>query len=93
MEDIVAAGYTISVDGPITFTNEYDDMIRVCPIESIMAETDAPFAAPLPHRGKTCEPWMVSEVVRRIAAVKELPAEEVQKALLKNVQKAFDIPI
>jgi TatD DNase family protein len=58
MQDIIAAGFTVSVDGPITFSRDYDDMIKACPLESIMIETDAPFAAPAPYRGKTCEPWM-----------------------------------
>ncbi|MBP9821550.1 MAG: TatD family hydrolase [Candidatus Pacebacteria bacterium] len=92
MEKIVAAGFTISVDGPITFSHDYDDMIRTCPIESIMAETDAPYAAPMPYRGKTCEPWMVVEVVKKIAELKLLPLETVQKQLLENAQKFFTIP-
>lgn len=93
MEKIVAAGFTISVDGPITFSHDYDDMIRACPIESIMAETDAPYAAPMPYRGKTCEPWMVIEVVKKIAELKSLPLETVQKQLLENVSHFFDIPL
>lgn len=92
MEKIVAAGFTVSVDGPITFSHDYDDMIRACPIESIMAETDAPYAAPMPYRGKTCEPWMVVEVVKKIAELKLLPLETVQKQLLENAQKFFTIP-
>jgi len=91
MLDIVSAGYTISVDGPITFTDQYDDMIRACPIESIMCETDAPFAAPMPYRGKICEPWMVIEVAKKIADIKELDQELVRKQLLKNTQDFFGI--
>lgn len=90
MEKIVAAGFTISVDGPITFSHDYDDMIRACPLESIMSETDAPFAAPVPYRGKPCEPWMVIEVVKKIAELKSLPLETVQKQLLENSKKLFD---
>lgn len=91
MLDIVAAGFTISVDGPITFVAEYDDMVRACPIDKIMIETDAPFAAPMPYRGKTCEPWMVVEVARKIAELKELDLEVVRTQMLENTQRFFGI--
>lgn len=91
MEAIIAAGYTISVDGPITFVSDYDDMIRAVPLDRIMVETDAPFAAPKPYRGKTCEPWMVIEVVKKIAELKNLPEEEVREAVLVNTREFFEI--
>lgn len=89
MEAIVAAGYTISVDGPITFVSEYDDMIRAVPMDSIMVETDAPYAAPKSYRGKTCEPWMVVEVAQRIAEIKGLDLESVRLQLLQNTTNFF----
>lgn len=91
MEAIIAAGYTVSVDGPITFVSEYDDMIRAVPVDSIMVETDAPYAAPKPYRGKTCEPWMVVEVARRIAELKGLEFEVVQKQLRENTRTFFGV--
>lgn len=93
MEKIIAAGFTVSVDGPITFSREYDDMIRACPIESIMCETDAPFAAPAPYRGKPCEPWMVIEVAKKIAEIKGMDLEAVQKQLLENTSDFFGIVV
>lgn len=91
MLDIVNAGFTVSVDGPITFSHDYDDMIRACPIESLMIETDAPFAAPVPYRGKPCEPWMVVEVAKKVAELKELDIETVRVQLLENTQRFFSI--
>jgi hypothetical protein len=91
MEDIVAAGFTISVDGPITFSKDYDDMIKAVPLESIMIETDAPFAAPVPYRGKPCEPWMVTEVAKQIAELKGLDLEVVKTQLLDNAQRFFSL--
>ena len=88
---IVKNGWTMSFDGPITFSRDYDEVIRSIPLENIMAETDAPFAAPEPYRGKTCEPWMVSEIVKKIAEIKNLPLETVQKVLLENTVRVFDI--
>lgn len=91
MEDIIAAGFTISVDGPITFVTEYDEMIKAVPLDKIMIETDAPYAAPKPYRGKTCEPWMVIEVAKKIAELKNLPEEAVREQLLKNTKAFFMI--
>lgn len=89
MLDIIAAGFTISVDGPITFSQDYDEMIQAAPLESIMVETDAPFAAPKPYRGKVCEPWMVGEVVKKIAELKNLDEEVVRAQILENTKKFF----
>jgi TatD DNase family protein len=91
MQDIVAAGYTVSVDGPITFVVEYDEMIAACPLDKLMIETDAPYAAPKPYRGKTCEPWMVVHVAERIAEIKQVPLEQVRLQLLENTRKFFGI--
>lgn len=93
MLDIVAAGFSVSVDGPITFSHDYDDMIRACPIESLMIETDAPFAAPVPYRGKPCEPWMVVEVAKKIAELKELDIEIVRVQLIENTKTFFNLAV
>lgn len=85
------SGHTMSFDGPITFSGDYDDVIRFLPLESIMAETDAPYAPPVPHRGKVCEPWMVEEVYRAIARIKVLDEEIVRTTLVENAKRFFDI--
>ncbi len=93
MEDIIAAGFTVSVDGPITFSKDYDDMIKAVPLDKIMIETDAPFAAPAPYRGKTCEPWMVIEIARKIAELKGLDFEGVRAQVLDNTAQFFDLDL
>ncbi len=90
-KQILELGGTMSFDGPITFTNEYDEVIRSIPLECIMAETDAPFAAPIPYRGKTCEPWMVEEVVKKIAEIKNEPLEKVRVQILENAKRVFGL--
>lgn len=90
-KQIIELGGTMSFDGPITFTTEYDDVIRFIPLESMHAETDAPFAAPAPYRGKTCESWMVKEVVKKIAEVKGLDLETVRLQLLENAKNFFKL--
>jgi len=88
---ILNIGFMMSFDGPITFARDYDEVIRFLPIESIMVETDAPFAAPLPYRGQTCEPYMVVEMVKKIAEIKNMPEEEVAEMLYQNAQRVFSI--
>ena len=88
---IVKNGWTVSVDGPITFTDDYNEMIRSVQLENIMAETDAPFAAPAPYRGKTGEPWMVSEVYKKIALIKEIDEEFCRETLNRNAQEYLGI--
>ena len=56
-----------------------------------MTETDSPYVAPVPHRGKRNEPAHVREVVKRIAEIKGLPEAEVAKAILNNAKRVFSI--
>ena len=90
---ILKLGGTMSFDGPITFTKDYDEVIQFIPLESLHAETDAPFAAPVPYRGQTNYPYYVSHIVERIASIKSLSVEEVRLQLLKNAQNFFNISI
>ncbi len=88
---IAMNGWSMSFDGPITFTHDYENQIKSVPLENIMAETDAPFAAPVPYRGKTCEPWMVKEVYKKIAEVRGANEDIVQKQLLINAKNFFQL--
>ena len=90
-ERIIENNWTVSYDGPITFSHDYDEVIKFLPIENIMAETDAPFAAPLPHRGKTCEPFMVIEVYKKIAEIKSLDLETATTQIRENAKRIFKI--
>lgn len=88
---ILDLGFTMSFDGPITFSHDYDEVIKFLPIESIMTETDAPFAAPVPYRGKTNEPAYVVEIAKKIAEIKNLSEEETRKILLNNAKALFGL--
>jgi len=83
--------FTISFTGVITFTNDYDDVIKNSPIEMIMAETDSPFVAPDPFRGKRNEPTFVTEVVKKIAEIKGEDFETVRTILLENTNRVFKL--
>ncbi|HVV38721.1 MAG TPA: TatD family hydrolase [Candidatus Paceibacterota bacterium] len=84
-------GCYLSFPGPITYTDMYDDSIKVAPLERILAETDSPFAAPVPHRGQRNEPAYVEGVVKKIALIKNVSAGEMATQIVKNSQKLFDI--
>lgn len=90
-ERIVKNGWTMSFDGPITFSTDYDEVIKSISIGHIMAETDSPFAAPAPYRGKRCEPLYVTEIYKKIAELKGLDFEKCRELLNENVQKIFKI--
>lgn len=84
-------GFTLSFTGVITFTTNYDEVIKNTPLDMIMTETDCPYVAPVPYRGKRNEPVYVREVVKKIALVKGLPEEEVAKAIIQNAKRVFGI--
>jgi TatD DNase family protein len=84
-------GCYLSFPGPITYTDMYDDSIRVCPLDKMLVETDAPFAAPVPHRGTRNEPAFVAEVARKIAAVKGISPEAVMAQTVQNAQRVFGL--
>ena len=82
-------GFSISFTGVITFTVDYDELIKYTPLDMLMSETDAPFVAPVPHRGKRNSPLYVPEVVNKIAEIRGEPVELVKKALINNALKHF----
>jgi TatD DNase family protein len=84
-------GFYISFSGVITIFPEYEPLVAFVPMDRILSETDAPFAAPVPYRGKRCEPQYVLEVIRKVAEIKGIALEEAQKQLLGNAKALFGI--
>lgn len=98
--------FTISFAGPITFSNQYDEIIKNVPVNMIMVETDAPFACPLmpehsdgrraapsPYRGKRSEPAYVEEVAKKIAEIRGISYEEAAEKTTQNALKFFKIEV
>lgn len=81
--------FTISFTGVITFTKDYDEVVEFAPLSRIHAETDAPFVAPVPHRGKRNEPVFVRHVYERIADIRGEDREEVRAQLVSNAVRDF----
>ena len=87
----LALGFHISFSGVITFVKDYEALVAHVPLERILSETDAPFAAPAPYRGKRNEPAYVTEIVKKIAEIKQLPLETVSEQLLTNAVTLFKL--
>lgn len=89
--DIVEMGNTMSFTGVITFARNYDEIIKDVPLTSIMSETDCPFVAPIPHRGKRCEPVHVIETVKKIAEIRGEPVDSIVGQLLENTHRVLNL--
>ncbi len=81
--------FLISLSGIVTFKNatQVHEVAEKTPIDRLMIETDSPFLAPVPHRGKTNEPAWVVHVAQRIADLKGMPLEDVAKATMVNFER------
>ncbi len=84
-------GFTMSFSGVITFTHDYDDVVRFIPLNMMHAETDSPYATPVPFRGQRNTPMYVQETVARIAVLREQHIEEVRIQLLENAKRVFGV--
>lgn len=84
-------GFYISFSGIVTFRNAGDlrDLLRWVPLERMLIETDSPYLAPVPHRGKTNSPAYVPFVAQQIAEAKGLPLETVAQATSRNFEHLF----
>lgn len=84
-------GFYLSFTGVITFTHQYDEVIKNTPIEKILVETDSPYVAPEPFRGKRNEPIFVEYMARRLAELKGTSFEEVAEITTKNCIELFGL--
>jgi TatD DNase family protein len=83
--------FTLSFTGVVTFTHDYDEVVRNAPLDMILSETDAPYVTPAPHRGKRNESAYIPEIVAAIARIRGIGEEEARAAILANVQRLFGL--
>ena len=83
----------ISVSGIITFKNstELVNTVFSIPIEKLLVETDSPYLAPLPHRGKSNEPSYITYTVEKLSEIKKISKDEVINNTTNNFLKLFNI--
>ena len=84
-------GFALSFTGVLTFTHDYDEVIKNAPLDMLLSETDAPYVSPVPFRGKRNEPAYVTEVVKAIARIKSEPLERVAAQIFENARRVFHI--
>jgi TatD DNase family protein len=90
----VEAGFLVSFSGILTFKTASDlrETAKVLPLSSLIVETDCPYLAPIPFRGKPCEPYMVRWTAQCLADTKNLTLEEVAEVTFRNTCRLFRIP-
>lgn len=87
-------GCRISIAGPVTFANapQLQEVARRCPLDRIVLETDAPFLAPVPQRGKRNEPAFLVHTAEQVALLRGLPVSEVSRQTTRNAREFFGLP-
>ncbi len=90
-QKFIELGLTISFVGLITYVEDFNKIIKAVPLTSLQAETDAPYVAPVPHRGERNEPSYVIEVYKKIAEIRGEDPEIVRSQLLENAKRVFGV--
>ncbi|MEH7108285.1 TatD family hydrolase [Bacillus sp. JJ1764] len=92
-KECIKMNFSISLGGPVTFKNakKPKEVAAEVPLEKLLIETDCPYLAPHPYRGKRNEPAYVKLVAEQIAEIKGLTMEEVAKVTTQNAKKIFGI--
>ena len=88
---MLVQGFNFTFGGVVTFVRDYDEVIKMLPVENILFETDAPYVTPEPMRGKINEPVNVLYVARKIAEIKGVDYDELISQVRNNVKRIFGI--
>lgn len=90
-EQAIELGFYISISGIVTFRNasELREVVKALPLERLLVETDAPYLAPVPHRGKENQPAFVRDVAKYIADLKQVSLEELAQVTSNNFRELF----
>lgn len=88
----LAMGFMISFAGNVTFAKARNirDAAKEVPLDRMLIETDSPFLAPVPHRGKRNEPAFVAEVAKKVTEVRGVPVEKIAEATAANFSRFFE---
>lgn len=88
---VLDLGLSISLSGIVTFKNAKDlqDVAKTVPADRLLVETDSPFLAPVPHRGKTCEPAYVANTAQFVADLRSITVEELAEQTTQNFHALF----
>ena len=94
-KEVLKLGMYIGVTGVITFKNarRIREVVEMAPLDRLLIETDCPYMAPEPYRGKRCDSTMLSRMAEAIAAIKGISPQEVADATCQNACRLFGIPL
>ena len=89
--ELLKQGWYLGFDGPITYKNARKaiEVLEMCPLDRLVIETDSPYLTPVPNRGKRNDSRQLKYVVEKIAEIKGLTAEEVEKASFENGKRLY----
>lgn len=90
-QKLVALGFALSFTAVLTFTHDYDEVIRSVPLSALISETDAPYVAPEGRRGTRNDPLAAIDVVQAIARIRGEDEEAVRAAILENARRVFKL--
>lgn len=92
-KEFIKLGFSFSFGGVVTFNNAKNvvKVVEELPIEKIMLETDCPYMAPVPFRGKRNEPMYIPYIARKITEIKNIEVEKIAEITTKNAEKMFKI--
>lgn len=92
-DEVLSLGFYLGFTGLVTFKNAQNvrDVAALCPLDRMLIETDAPYLAPVPHRGKTNEPSFVPLVAQTLAQLHNHSSEEIGNITTKNARRLFGI--
>jgi len=90
-QQFLDCGFTVSFTGVLTFSHDYNEVVQYVPLDMLHAETDAPYVAPVPLRGRRNEPAYIPETVRAIARIKSITEDEATGQLLLNARRVFGV--
>jgi TatD DNase family protein len=91
LKQFLDLGFYIGYDGYITYAKNYEELVRTTPLDRILTETDAPWLTPVPHRGKRNTPANIKIITQKIAEIKKLSFEEVDKITTENAIRLFPV--
>ena len=92
-EEIIKLGMYIGVGGVVTFNNakKLPDVVKIIPDELLLVETDCPYLAPVPYRGKLCHSGMIKYTAQKIAEIRSTTPESILNLTAKNAKKIFNL--
>lgn len=90
-QKLIDLGFYLGFGGVITFARDYDEAVKNAPLGRLLLETDAPYVAPAPYRGKRNEPAYVIETAKKIAELRGIAYDEVAEVTTANAKNLFGI--